>query len=71
MYQFRLYSTDAALRLDPCTGMKLVEKVDTAIWLACATELSQLCRMKTEKEEDAHGPDTDRTHDIRVISTTL
>ncbi|VDP82013.1 unnamed protein product [Echinostoma caproni] len=43
MYQIRLCSTDAASRLDPCTGMKLVEKVDTATWLACATELSQGC----------------------------
>uniref|UniRef100_A0A183A3B8 Alpha/beta hydrolase n=1 Tax=Echinostoma caproni TaxID=27848 RepID=A0A183A3B8_9TREM len=29
-----LRSTDPALS-DPCTGMELVEKVDTATWLAC------------------------------------
>ncbi|VDP31466.1 unnamed protein product [Echinostoma caproni] len=38
------------LRLDPCTGTELVEKVDTATWLACATELSQLSRMKMESD---------------------
>ncbi|VDP30148.1 unnamed protein product [Echinostoma caproni] len=43
-----LWSTDAASRLDPCTGMEMVEKVIIATWLACATELSQLSRMKTE-----------------------
>ncbi|VDP94023.1 unnamed protein product [Echinostoma caproni] len=30
------------------TGMECVEEVDNATWLACATELSQLSRLKTE-----------------------
>uniref|UniRef100_A0A183BH68 Rab3 GTPase-activating protein catalytic subunit n=1 Tax=Echinostoma caproni TaxID=27848 RepID=A0A183BH68_9TREM len=38
------------LMLDPCTGMELVDEVDTATWLACATELSQLSRKKTESD---------------------
>ncbi|VDP21688.1 unnamed protein product [Echinostoma caproni] len=50
MYQIKLCFTDAASRLDPCTGIKSVEKVDTATWLACATKLRKLSRMKMESD---------------------